>query len=172
MTDPAALAVALRSAAADLAALEPAVLGAAPWPLAARFDHSDEAAWGPPEVLAHVDEMLPYWMGQVARIVAAPRSAPAPFGRQATDAVRAGIIERDRELPLEELFGRVALDADRAAESIERLSPEDLERIGRHPVRGEMRVGEIVDRFVVGHLAEHVHQLRDVIEGRGRLPSA
>ncbi|HEY3522315.1 MAG TPA: DinB family protein, partial [Candidatus Limnocylindrales bacterium] len=144
MADPAALATALRSSADDLAALEPTVVAAGPWPLAERFDHSDEAAWGPSEVLAHVDEMLPYWTGQVARILAAPAGELAPFGRQATDAVRAGIIERDRQLPLEELFARIASDAHRAAASIESLSDADLDRPGRHPVRGDMTVGEIL----------------------------
>ncbi len=172
MADPASLSAALRSAAADLAALEPAVLGAAPWPLAGRFDHSDEAAWGPPEVLAHVGEMLPYWMGQVARVLATPADEPATFGRLATDAVRAGIIGRDRELPLRELFARIAADAERAAASVARLSAEDLARIGRHPVRGEMRVDAIVERFIVDHLAEHARQLRDLLAASDRLPSA
>src|SRR4051794_29756937 len=55
MTEPNLFAARVRAAAADLAALEPAARQAGPWPLAAVFDTSDEAAWGPPEVLAHVD---------------------------------------------------------------------------------------------------------------------
>src|SRR5436190_23595017 len=45
-----------------LAATRDAVEAAAPWPLAATFDTSEEAQWGPPEVLAHVEEMVPYWL--------------------------------------------------------------------------------------------------------------
>jgi hypothetical protein len=69
-----------------------------PWPLADRFGAEPEAAWGPPEVLAHVDEMLPFWLGEMERIVAgAPE--PVPFGRVATDPVRSAVIGRDRTLP-------------------------------------------------------------------------
>ena len=49
-------------------ATRPAVEAGAPWPLAAVYDDSDEARWGPREVLAHVAEMLPYWLGEIERI--------------------------------------------------------------------------------------------------------
>jgi hypothetical protein len=172
MNDGRALAGSLRTAAAKLAALEPAIVEAGPWPLASRFDHSDEAAWGPREVLAHIDEMLPYWLGQVARILSAPPDAPSLFGRVATDTVRTGIIERDRLLPLDELFDRARSDAERGALRIERLSAADLARTGLHPTRGEVPVREALERFVVDHLAEHVRQLGDLIDTRPALPSA
>src|SRR5262245_13480593 len=92
----------LRSAGNDLVATRPAVEAGAPWPMAAVFDHSDEARWGPPEVLAHVAEMLPYWLGEVERILAGPTD-PVPFGRVGTDEVRIAIIGRDRSLPVGEL---------------------------------------------------------------------
>jgi len=174
VTDPSALAARLRAAAADLAALEPAVVEAGPWQLEPVFDTSDEARWGPPEILAHVDEMLPYWLGETARILDVPSTddrAPA-FGRVAADEVRLAIMGRDRTLPLGELFRRAADDADRAADRIAALSSGDLERAGRHPMRGEMRVGDLLDRFVVNHLEEHVRQLREALEASGRLPSA
>src|SRR6476620_10933320 len=53
-----------------LAATRAAVEAAAPWPLAATFDTSEEAQWGLPEVLAHVQEMVPYWLGEMERILA------------------------------------------------------------------------------------------------------
>jgi hypothetical protein len=163
----------LRDAAADLAALEPAIREAGPWPLAPVFDHSDEAAWGPPEILAHIDEMIPYWLGELARILEAPVEAgPAPFGRLATDDVRIALIARDRTVPLSELFARAGSSANRAAARIDSLTDSDLDRVGRHPARGDVGIDAFLERFLVGHLEEHVRQLRDVFEGSGALPSA
>ncbi|HET7027386.1 MAG TPA: DinB family protein [Candidatus Limnocylindrales bacterium] len=172
MNPPAELASRLRSASADLAALEPATLEAGPWPLAPVFDTSDEAAWGPPEILAHVDEMLPYWLGEARRILETPAGEPAPFGRTAADDVRLALIARDRTVPLAELFDRASASADRVARRIEALSSADLERLGQHPVRGPLPVGEILDRFLVAHLEEHVRQLGDVLDRSGREPTA
>jgi hypothetical protein len=166
------LAERLRAAAADLDALEPAVREAGPWPLSDRFDHSDEAAWGPPEILAHIDEMLPFWLGEAERILEAPRDVTPAFGRTATDEVRIALIGRDRTVPLRELFDRTRVSAARVARRIDELGPDDLERIGRHPVRGDLAVGQLLDRFVVTHLREHVDQLRDALEATPRLPTA
>lgn len=172
MTEPNLFAARIRAAAADLAALEPAAREAGPWPLASVFDTSDEAAWGPPEVLAHVDEMLPYWLGELARVLEAPPDEPASFGRVATDDVRIALIGRDRTVPLSELFDRAASEAERAARRIDALDATAFDRIGRHPTRGDLDVNAFLERFLVGHLEEHVRQLRDLVEESGRLPTA
>ena len=112
MTEPADLRSRLRVTADTFLALRPAVLACEPWQLATDFGHGPEAAWGPPEVLAHVTEMLPYWLGEVERILAG-WPTPVPFGRVATDEVRIAIIGRDRTVPLRELFDRVEADVAR-----------------------------------------------------------
>ena len=101
----------LKPAADRLAATRPAVVSGAPWPLAGRFDDTPEAEWGPPEVLAHVAEMIPFWQGEIERILAGVASAapePIPFGRVASDTLRLGVLERDRTLPPAELFDSIA----------------------------------------------------------------
>jgi hypothetical protein len=172
VTTPTELAARLRAAAADLAALEPATVEAGPWPLAPVFDTSDEAEWGPPEILAHVDEMLPYWLGEARRILDGAADAPVPFGRTATDDVRLALIARDRTVPLSELFDRAAASADRVADRIEALSPADLARLGLHPVRGPFAVGDLLERFLVAHLEEHARQLGEALDRSGREPTA
>ena len=148
----------LSTAGRALDRLRPAVQAGAPWPLAARFGTEPEAHWGPPEVLAHVAEMLPFWLGEAERVLDAVVE-PAPFGRVATDELRIATIERDRSLPVRELFDRIAVGISRYAGRLSELTDAQAACRGLHPTRGELTVTEMIDRFVVSHLEEHVEQL-------------
>lgn len=157
----------LDAAIGGLLALRPSVLAAAPWELAERYGTEDEAHWAPPEVLAHLEEMLPFWLGEIERILDGSASAPVPFGRVATDVVRIGIIGRDRTLPLRELFARVAADGARVSERVRELDAAALAHEGLHPRMGVMAVGEILDRFAISHVEDHVRQLEEILAARG-----
>jgi hypothetical protein len=163
MSDRDELIGALDSAAATLIALRPAVERGAPWPLADRFDHAPEASWGPPELLAHVAEMLTYWYGEVERVLAGRPGETVAFGRTGEDPIRIAIIGRDRSLPVGELFERIGAGTDRWRARLGTLSDDDLARPGLHPTRGELPVEEIVRRMVVGHLGEHAEQLSGIL---------
>ena len=117
----------LQAATASFEATRQAVEAGAPWPLAATFDHSDEAHWGPPEVLAHVAEMTTYWLGEMERILAGDPQ-PVPFGRIATDTLRLGVLERDRSLPPRELYDRSISALARLDKRWRSLSPDELAR--------------------------------------------
>ena len=80
---------------------------------------------GPREVLSHTAEMLTYWLGEFERIVEAGRGPGngVPFGRLATDTLRAGVLERDRTLPLRELFDRIDTVASAAGSAAPRRPP-------------------------------------------------
>jgi hypothetical protein len=161
------------AAATRLAATRPAIVERAPWPLAERYDESPEAAWGPPEVLAHVAEMIQFWQGEMERIVAGAAAGavePVPFGRVATDTLRLGVLERDRSLPPVELFDRIATSLERFERRWPAFTAVDRGRRGLHPRLGEMTVEAIADRFVVGHLADHAVQLEGIL-GLGPLES-
>ena len=136
-----------------------------PWPLAARFDHDPEADWGPMELLAHVAEMLPYWLGEIERILAGPPE-PVAFGRLGTDPVRIALVGRDRTLPTGELYARIDSWLERWANRLTTLSPAQLAKGGLHPRLGEMTVDAIVERMVVHHLDEHVEQLESILGNR------
>jgi DinB superfamily len=170
MTEQEALTARLRASADALLAMRADVLSGAPWPLAAEFGPGPEAAWGPPEVLAHVTEMLPYWLGEVERILDAAAD-PAPFGRVATDEVRLAIIGRDRTVPPRELFDRVESDVARYERRLRELRPDELAREGLHPVRGRMTVQQALDRFAIAHLEEHASQLRNLLAAGARPPA-
>jgi len=158
----------LTAARSSLIALRPEVEAGEPWALSDNFGTEPEATWGPREVLAHVQEMLPFWLGEIERIIEGGTTANrAAFGRVATDEIRLAIIERDRTLPFRELFGRIDVAVDRLAARLGELEADELETHGEHPRLGAMTVAQVFDRFVSGHLEEHVAQLREVTTGPG-----
>jgi hypothetical protein len=160
LADLADLAQRLRAAGATLAALAPRVEAGRPWPLSATFGVEPEASWGPPETLAHVAEMLPFWTGEIERVLDGREDVPVPFGRVAANALRIGVLERDRSLPPRELLARIETGVDRLARRLAELPPEAAHRRGVHPTLGELSVAEIAARFAVGHLEDHAEQLR------------
>jgi hypothetical protein len=163
---PVAEALARLTAARDaFHALAPRVMAGEPWPLAAAFGTEPEASWGPREVLAHTAEMLPFWLGEAERIVEAGR-APGdglPFGRTAEDALRIGSLERDRTLPLRELFDRIDAGIGRWERRLPDLRPGQGSAVGRHGRLGEMTADQVRDRFVITHLEDHLGQLEETI---------
>ena len=163
--DPAGRLAASRAAFADLA---PRIAAGDPWPLAEAFGTEPEASWGPREVLAHTAEMLPFWLGEYERVVEAGHAAGdgLPFGRVASDALRIGILERDRTLPLVELFDRIDAGIERWERRIARSSPAEDAAAGLHSRLGEMGAGELRDRFVTTHLEEHLEQLEAILTTR------
>jgi hypothetical protein len=150
------------------AALHPRVAAGEPWPLAEDAGIGPEAAWGPREVLAHVAEALPYWLGEYERIIEANRAADdgVPFGRVASDPVRIAVLERDRTVPLGELFERIDIWIERWQRRLAAASPGEGVAVGLHPARGEMTADGVRDRMVVRHLEEHVEQLERILAER------
>jgi DinB family protein len=151
----------LRAAAAAFEAQRPAIDGGRPWPLhTVEEGGGPESEWGPTEVLAHVAEMLQFWLGEIERVLDdAPE--PVPFGRTVADRVRVLTIERDRTLPPRELVDRIKATVERYARRLDGLGAAELARRGRHPTVGEINVNGILERFVVGHAEGHVAQLAE-----------
>jgi DinB family protein len=158
----------LEAACAAIVALRPRIEAGAPWPLAELYGPEPEASWGPNELLAHVEEYLPYWLGEIERVLAGDPAAPVPFGRVAEDQVRIGVIGRDRTVPLRELFARIESDAPRVAARLRELSDGEANRVGLHPRRGELAVRDMLEPFLVGHSEGHVTQLREILEAAGK----
>jgi hypothetical protein len=123
-------------------------------------DPDAEERWDAARVWAHMCEYLPYWTEQARQILAAaPTAEPPPFGRLKDDPARVGGVERDRLKPREKLWTCVHDGIEQARAFFSRLTPDQLDRLGQHPVRGPKRVGFIFEQFVVKHLEEHADQL-------------
>ena len=153
----------LRDAGSALLGLRGSLVAGEPWPLSEQWGTEPEADWGPRELLAHVNEMLPYWTEQLEMVLAGDPAAAVQFGRVATDEARLGRIGADREQPVGRLLDEVDVGLVLAGAFVAGLSATDAERLGLHSSRGELTVGASVERFLVGHLEDHVEQLRRIL---------
>jgi hypothetical protein len=160
----------IAAAARALTGHGPAIEAREPWPFSTAYGTEPEAEWGPKEVLAHVAEMIPYWLAEIDKVVAGG-GTPVPFGRVATDTNRIERIGRDRHLPAVELLARIERSADEAALRLRELDDAAARAVGLHPRLGELRVPEIADRFIATHLVDHDDQLGSILGTRGTSPT-
>jgi hypothetical protein len=114
--------------------------------------------WVARETLAHIDELLPYWLGEIERVLAGAKE-PVPFGRTSNDLLRLLTVDRDRTLPVGELYVRLDIGLDRVVRRLLEFDDRQCGRQGLHPVRGEMTVSQIVEVMLVSHIEEHCDQL-------------
>lgn len=114
--------------------------------------------WVARETLAHIDEMLPYWMGEIERIIAAP-AEQVPFGRVPSDLIRLLTVDRDRSLPVSELYARLDFHLERAVRRLLELDDRQCARRGSDRKRGDMTIRQIVDEMLAGHIEEHCTQM-------------
>ena len=147
--------------------LGPPLAAGEPWPAADMVGPGPESSWGPREVLAHVAEMLPFWLGEIELVLDARGGEPPAFGRLEADDLRVAIITRDRAFPARELLGRVEAEGRRVARRLRALGDGDAAAVGRHLTRGDLSVRDIAERLIVGHIEGHVAQLRETLAAAG-----
>jgi len=122
-------------------------------------DATSGEQWDAGQVWAHLAEFPAYWLTQAQRVIALPTFEPVPFGRVKTDAGRLEAIETERHTDPAALLERVRTSLAEVTEAVRAFPPEAWARRGAHPVRGEMTVQRIIEKFIVEHLEEHADQL-------------
>jgi hypothetical protein len=120
-----------------------------------------ENEWSIMEILAHIVEFMPYWAGEVEKLVTHPGQN---FGRTMQDEGRLAALRDHGHDTLaqarEALPGSYArLDAVLSA-----LQDSDLELTGRHVKYGERTLAWFIGEFITGHLRSHVSQLRACLD--------
>jgi len=128
-------------------------------------DPGAEERWEAGQVWAHLAEFPAYWLGQAERVIAQPTQAPVPFGRVKTDAGRVEAVERDRHADPAALLARVRASLVDVSNAVRSWDDATWQLRGVHPVRGEMPVERIIERFIVDHLEEHADQLDGIAAG-------
>jgi hypothetical protein len=116
--------------------------------------------WTGEQVLAHVDELLVYWVDQARQVLEYPDGA-VEFGRGKQDPGRLRAVEAGRSADGDRLIADLLQNVAATRTWIGELAEEDLGVVGSHFKRGRMTVGEIVETYVVAHVEEHVEQLRE-----------
>jgi hypothetical protein len=119
--------------------------------------------WVGREILAHINEMLPYWQGEIERVLVGPVE-PVPFGRQPTDIVRTLTVDRDRTLPISEIYARLDNSIERLLRRLLELDERQVARRGLHKQRGELTVRQIVEVMIAAHLEDHCRQLAAALD--------
>jgi hypothetical protein len=121
--------------------------------------------WEAPQAWAHMAEFVPYWIGQLRGVLDAEGDEPAPFGRIKSDPGRIAAIETGRHEPIAILWERLSAEIGDLKAFLAGLSEDDWGRRGEHQTLGVMPMERMVDRFLVGHLEEHLDQLEGLAPG-------
>lgn len=131
-------------------------------PAPAGLTEPDEGAteqWEAGQVWAHMAEMVPYWHGQARMVIDAFHGEPVPFGRLKDDPGRLAGIELGRREAVRQMSAQLGTAISELNAFMSSLNGAQWAALGLHPTRGEMKVEEILGRFVVSHLEEHADQL-------------
>lgn len=122
-------------------------------------DRPSDEDWCAAEIVAHAVEIQGYWLGQGRKVVESPGSR---FGRTKEDPDRVGWVATHGGRVLADLIEDLDRETTETAEGLRGFSDEELDVVGVHHRRGEMTVREILQVWVVDHMAEHLGQIRDL----------
>jgi hypothetical protein len=117
-------------------------------------ERPDPEVWAPVEIAAHLaDQELVY--GVRLRLMLTSERPALEVLDQARLAARAGYLGWVPELAVR----RFATRRGETLELLESCSAAELERVGRHPARGDMTVADLV-ALMLAHDVDHCGQIR------------
>lgn len=119
-----------------------------------------ENEWTIMENLAHIAEMVPYWTGEAAKLIAQPGQN---FGRTMEDRARLAALREHGHDSLAQM--RAALSGSYAYFDavLNQFNDRNLELTAHHSKRGEQTLAWFMEEFIVKHLREHVEQIRECL---------
>jgi uncharacterized damage-inducible protein DinB len=118
--------------------------------------------WSALQVLGHMVEMIPYWLGHCRILIAAPE--PPHFGRTLDAPERLAAVEPGALKQPEALVSLLEAEIQAAARTLRQLTPAERHKTGIHVRRGEMTVAEIIEQFIVAHAEDHLVQVRTALQ--------
>jgi uncharacterized damage-inducible protein DinB len=117
--------------------------------------------WTIMQILAHIVEFMPYWVGEIEKLVAEPGRN---FGRTHQDEGRLqGISEHEMD-SLKRIKEALPESYARLEKELESLRDSDLTVTGKHVQYGEKPLSWFIEDFVTAHLSEHVEQIKRSLE--------
>jgi uncharacterized protein YoxC len=124
-----------------------------------RWNPSKEE-WSILQILSHLVEGVPYWLGEVERVVAEPGSS---WGRGLQDPARLEAVSDVGNLSVMDLFAEVGKLSQKVASGLQELDAETLKQENPHrnfSKFGNKPVSFIVDHFIEEHVAGHAKQIQ------------
>ena len=118
-----------------------------------------ENEWSAMQILAHMVEMIPYWLHHYQTLIAAT-GAPPHFGRSLDAPDRLAGAARGVTGNAEELFGQLTDEVRAAAQAIRQMLPAERAKNGIHDRLGLMTVADAIELFIVAHAEDHLAQVR------------
>ncbi len=119
-----------------------------------------ENEWSIMESIAHIVEFMPYWAGEVEKLVAQPGRN---FGRTMQDEGRLAALRNHGHDTLVQAREALPGSYARLDEVLRGLRDSDLELTGRHVKYGERTLEWFINEFITNHLRNHVIQLRECL---------
>lgn len=120
--------------------------------------------WSVMQVLGHMVEMIPYWLGH-CRVLITTTGEPPVFGRGMDAPERLAGIEHGSNGDPKELLGLLHDEVKAAASAIRDMSAAERSKRGIHIKLGELTVADCVERFIVAHSEDHLEQIRATLSG-------
>lgn len=113
--------------------------------------------WSIMQSLAHMQEFLPYWAGEVEQLVARPGQN---FGRTMQHAGRLEALRVHGHDTLARIREALPASYARLDEVLSRLQESDLALTACHSKYGERTLAWFIGEFITEHMRNHVVQLR------------
>jgi hypothetical protein len=117
--------------------------------------------WTAAELTGHVSEFPATFADQARRLASSPG---APLGRTLDDPGRLAALARLAGAGPPEAAEAVRRSVREAVESLRGLPPDAWQVTGRHQRYGDMTVAQVVERFILNHLREHLDQARAAVD--------
>lgn len=119
-----------------------------------------DGEWTPAEILAHLAEFPLFFAGDLARQLLAEG---AEVGRTHEHPGRNRAIDSAPDRGLDDLMASLSSALRELAKTLEQLEDWHLERIGNNRKYGPEPLATFLDRYILGHKAGHVAQLRQAL---------
>ncbi|NWJ47723.1 MAG: DinB family protein [Chloroflexi bacterium] len=127
----------------------------------ALYHNTSGVEWSIMQVLAHIAEFMPYWAGEIEKILVVPG---VKFGRGIEDENRVGAIAEHGNDSLAQMTASLRAAYARLFVTLLRLTDADLDKSGIHVVQGDKTIASIIHHTIIGHLTGHLNQIRQTLE--------
>ncbi|MGE7764111.1 DinB family protein [Peribacillus sp. NPDC096540] len=119
-----------------------------------------EGEWSIMQILSHIAEAIPYWLGEVETVVATPGSK---WGRGLQDPARLAAVTDTEKLSVDEVLKQVDELKYKVESGLGKLDEETLSKESPHrnfAKFGNKPVSYIVDHFIDDHVSGHYDQIK------------